>query len=321
VCANKKRRPVAGIAVNSYFYLKFTNLLNPLSTFSKNMRSRSHIIAMLVEDISDPFFSAIARIIEEEAHRHGYRIFYSSTGNDGAIAKDVLKVYRDARADAYIIAPPSGIDEEIAALTKEPHPVVLFDRYLPSLAGNRVIVDNHNGSVLAIKHLWMYGYRRVGFVTLDSEQTQMADRLSGYMDCTGKFNLPSLVLRIPFGTAPARATHEIGSFLREQAPDAVVFATHYLAVSGLRAITGLGLAIPDDIAVIGFDDSPYFTLCSPSVTAIAQPVQAIAQTIIRHLIPYLSGQAKCLPEETTVLPVNLIIRQSTVRRKASPAHK
>jgi len=273
----------------------------------------NHIIAMLVEDISDPFFSAVARIIEEDAHRRGYRIFYSSTGNDGAIANDLIKAYRDIRVDAYIMAPPPGVDDAVRALMEEQIPVIFFDRFIPGLAGTRVVVDNGNGSLLAIQHLLGNGYQRIGFVTLDSGQTQMADRLGGYTGCTKKFGLPDLILRIPFGTAPARATREIQLFLEDQAPDAVVFATHYLAVSGLRAITNLGLAIPDDIAVIGFDDSAFFTLCSPAITAVAQPIRSIAQTVLQHLIPCLCGEVQSPPEQTIVLPVSLVIRQSTVR--------
>src|SRR5579859_6159427 len=164
----------------------------PKTSDSPKTSGSSHIIAMLVEDISDPFFSAIARIIEEEAPRHDCRIFYSSTGNADNIAKDLIKVYRDTRIDACIIAPPPGIDDEISALMTDNIPVILFDRYIPGLPGCKVIVDNYHGSVLAIKHLLQNGYQRIGFVTLDSTQTQMADRLAGYTDCIKKFRLPSL---------------------------------------------------------------------------------------------------------------------------------
>lgn len=275
------------------------------------MRLNSHIIAMLVEDISDPFFSAVARIIEEQAHRHGYRIFYSSTGNDDAAARDLLKVYRNAAADAYIIAPSAGIGVEIMGLIEQGRPVVCFDRYIPGVPVKTVVVDNAHASVLAVRHLWQNDYRRIAFVTLESGGTQMLQRLDGYMDCAGGLGLPTLIHRIPFGVAPAIMTHRVRTFLEQEMPDAVIFATNYLAVSGLRAISALGMTIPDDIAVLGFDDSPYFALCSPSITAIAQPVPAIAKAIIDHIIPYLTGMTINLPE-TTILPVSLIARQSTV---------
>lgn len=271
------------------------------------MRLNSHIIAMLVEDISDPFFSAIARIIEEQAHQQGYKIFYSSTGNDDTVARDLIKVYRNAAAGAFIIAPTAGIGPEIAALRQEGIPLVCFDRYIPGIPVKKVIVDNKQASILAVRHLWENDYRRIAFVTIDSNQTQMTQRLEGYLESISRQYFPSLIFRIPFGLAPAIMTHRIGAFLQLEAPDAVIFATNYLAVSGLRAMSALGANIPDDIAVLGFDDSPYFAFCSPSITAIAQPVQAIAQTILE----YLTGTDTGRPD-TTILPVTLVARQSTV---------
>ncbi len=94
-----------------------------------------------------------------------------------------------------------------------------------------------------------------------------------------------------------------------------VFARqNYLTISSLRTITNLGLGIPQDIAVIGFDDSAYYSLCSPSITAIAQPIPAIAQTVIQCLIPFLSVRTGNLPEQKIVLPVDLVVRQSTIRK-------
>ena len=266
---------------------------------------------MLVEDISDPFFSGVARIIEERAHQRGYKIFYSSTGNDDGVARDLLRVYRSAGAGAYIIAPSAGIGPEIAALAEEGAPVICFDRYIPGLRVKKVIVDNLHASVLAVRHLWQNNYRRIAFVTLDSGQTQMAQRHDGYTDCIVRLQLPSLIQRIPFGVAPAIMAHRIRAFLQVEVPDAVIFATNYLAAGGLRSISALGMRIPEDIAVLGFDDSPFFALCSPSITAIAQPVRAIAETILDHLLPYLTGVVVNRPE-TTVLPVTLVARQSTV---------
>src|SRR5690349_20773319 len=81
---------------------------------AKSLRTgKSRIICMLVEGISGPFFSSIARIIEEKAHQHDYKIFYSSTNNDTAITRELIKVYRDSQVDGYIIAPPPGIEEDI----------------------------------------------------------------------------------------------------------------------------------------------------------------------------------------------------------------
>ena len=281
---------------------------------AKSLRTgKSRIIGMLVEGISDPFFASIARIIEEKAHQHDYKIFYSSTKNDAAITKELIKVYRDTQVDGYIIAPPPGIEEDIRGLMEDDLPVVLFDRHFPGLATHNVVVDNFSGSFQAIQHFLQNGYENIGFVTLDSRQTQMTDRLNGYTKAMKENKLDKWVLKIAYGTENSLAVAKIKSFLKKNPLlDAVLFATNYLAISGLEAIDDLGLSIPEDIGVIGFDDNTHFSLFSPSITAIAQPVQMISEEAVRKLMICLSGKEKDLPKETTVLPVKLIERESAV---------
>jgi LacI family transcriptional regulator len=147
----------------------------------------------------------------------------------------------------------------------------------------------------------------------------MTDRLNGYIKTVKDNRLDKYVLKIPFGTENSAAVAKIKSFLKKNAGlDAVLFATNYLAISGLEAIDELGLSIPGDIGVIGFDDNTHFGLFSPSITAIAQPVQMISEEVVRKMMMCLSGKEKEMPKETTVLPVRLIERDSavTVERRA-----
>lgn len=281
---------------------------------AKSLRTgKSKIIGMLVEGISDPFFASIARIIEEKAHQYDYKIFYSSTSNDAAITKELIKVYRDTQVDGYIIAPPPGIEEDVKALMDDGFPVVLFDRYFPDLSTHNIVVDNFSGSFQAIQHFLQNGYRNIGFVTLDSRQTQMTDRLNGYNQAIKDNKLNKYVLKIPFGTEHGLAVEKIKSFLQKNPGlDAVLFATNYLAISGLHAINGMDLSIPDDMGMIGFDDNTHFGLFSPAITAVAQPVQVISEETILKLMSCLSGKEKNKAKETIVLPVKLVVRESSV---------
>ena len=276
------------------------------------------IIAMLVEGIADPFFSDIARIIGEQAGREGYKIFYSGTGNDPSVTSELIRVYRDTNVDAFIIAPPPGIQQEIADLISDGIPVVLFDRYFPGLATSNVIVDNFNGSMLAVEHLLQNDYKKIGFITIDSAQTQMTSRLQGYYTAMQQHHLETSILKLSFGLDSAVAAAEIKNFLqRHPQLQAIIFATNYLAISGLQAIAAMQLTIPGDLAVVGFDDTPYFSLFSPSITAVAQPVRAISHQVIDNLIGYLSGRTPVLPQQTTILPVDLIVRQSSVSKNST----
>ncbi|HEY8956288.1 LacI family DNA-binding transcriptional regulator [Chitinophaga sp.] len=281
---------------------------------AKSLRTgKSNIIGMLVEDISDPFFSGISRGIEAIAYNHKYKIFFASTENDTEKTKVLIKLFRERQVDGYIMAPPSGVEDEIKALMDDNVPVILFDRYLPSLNTSTVIIDNYSGSYQAVKHLLENGYSNIAFITLNSEQTQMHARLQGYIKAVEDSLCDPIVARLPYKSGYQAGTEKlIQEFIKEhEKVDAIIFATNYLAINGLKAIRDLGLAIPGDIAVIGFDDNTHFNLFSPSITAVAQPIEEIAQEVVQQLLNALSDERESKKRRTVTLPVKLIVRDSS----------
>ena len=279
---------------------------------------KSNIIGMLMEDIADPFFSTIARGVEANAYEHGYKIFYASTENSTEKTRELINTFRSRQVDGYIIAPPPGIEEDIQSLINDHLPVVLFDRYLPALDTIDVIVDNYAGSYEAVKHLLNNGYENIGFVTLDSKQTQMADRLRGYRKALKEKKKLICIQQLPYAIASHESTHIIKKFLQKHTQlDAILFATNYLAIGGLEAIADLGLRVPGDLALVGFDDNTHFRLFRPSITAVAQPVKEIAVEIVKALLHELSQNNKATKKTTIVLPTELIIRNSSEAKHAT----
>src|SRR5688572_2061812 len=215
---------------------------------AKSLRTgRTNIIGMLVEDISDPFFSSISRGVESIAYKHGYKIFYTSTENDTEKTKALIKVFRDRQVDGYIIAPPPGIETDVESLMDDHIPVILFDRYLPGLTTSNVIIDNFSGSFKAVKHLEENGFSNIAFITIESDQTQMSDRLQGYIKGVEKLQEKPIVQKLPYRLSHDLSAEEMVSNFIKQNPEvgAIIFATNYLAINGLKAIKELGLNIPD----------------------------------------------------------------------------
>lgn len=284
---------------------------------AKSLRTgRTNIIGMLVEDISDPFFSSISRGVEKLAYKHGYKIFYSSTENDTDKTKALIKVFRERQVDGYIIAPPPGIENEVKALMDDHVPVILFDRYFRSLTTSTVIIDNFSGSYKAVKHLEENGFSNIGFITIESDQTQMNDRLQGYLKAVEERKQKALVQKLPYQLSHDLAAEEmVRKFLKQHpALDAILFATNYLAINGLKAITGMGLTVPDDIGVVGFDDNTHFNLFSPSITAVAQPIREISEEVVKQLIDALSDAEESKKRRMVILPVKLVVRNSSISR-------
>lgn len=282
---------------------------------AKSLRvGKSKVIAMLVEGIDDPFFSSITRIVEKEMSRKGYKTFFASTENDPELTEDLIRVFRDAQVDGYIIVPPPDIEDSLISLIKDKVPMVLFDRYFPGLETCNVIVNNFQGTYDAMQHFFKLGYKHIGFVTLDSSQIQMAERLKGYKKAMREKHLSTCVQKISFGLRQdqKKITNIIKGFLvKNNHLEAVLFATNYLSINGLEATRILKIKIPDDMAVIGFDDNAHFPLFSPAITAIAQPIKELSEQVVKQLITRLNGQEAQVPNKTIVLPTKLIVREST----------
>jgi len=285
---------------------------------AKSLRTgKTNVIGLIIEDISNPFFATVAWMIEKQAFTRGYRILYCSTDNDTAKTKDLITMFREWHLDGYIIAPPAGVEPEIEALLKSEIPTVLFDRYLPELSTDYIVVDGEDGAYQATRHLLEQGFTRVAFVTTESEQTQMNARLHGYQRAMHERALPPRVQRVAlaFGGNHAQSVAEIRSFLTENPDfDAAVFANNSLTLYALEAISELSLRIPQDLAVVSFDDNDLFRFYSPAITAVTQPVAALAEAAISVMLDKLSGNKGLAskPQQLT-LPLELIVRKSSFR--------
>lgn len=271
---------------------------------------KTNIIGFLVDDISRPFFSNLARFIDEKAAKNGYKIIYSSTRNSKKKAIELLQIFQDRHVDGYIIALPEGLETEVETLTRINKPVVLFDRYFPELNTDYVVINNEESTYNATRHLIENGYDHVGFVTIDTIEQQMLDRLKGYENAVAGQN--ASILKINY-SSPSNAIPQIIKYLKEQKQlDAVIFSANYLCVDGLRSIQQLGIRIPEDLAVVSFDDFELLEFSSPAITAVAQPLEEIAENIMAILLERLNDPKSVHECRHVILPTVLKVRNSSV---------
>ncbi|TGE05221.1 LacI family DNA-binding transcriptional regulator [Hymenobacter fodinae] len=285
---------------------------------AKSLRTgKTHVIGLVVEDISNPFFATVAWLIEKQAFERGYRIIYCSTDNDPTKSKELISMFRERHVDGFIIVPSEGIEEEVSTILREQTPTVLFDRFLPKLPTNYIVVDGAQGTYTATQHLLEQGFRNIAFVTTDSTQTQMEARLNGYVRALEEQQLLPLVKRVAASKDSEHLIADIQDFIKDnRACDAIIFSTNYLSIYGLEAISRLQLRIPQDLAVISYDDHDLFRLYTPAITVIAQPVESIAKNVIDILLEQLqqpSDQA-IANNHSIVLPTALIVRKSSIRQ-------
>lgn len=290
---------------------------NPNSAARMLRTGKSKTIGLIVEDISNYFFGNMAKVIEQEAHRHGYNIFFSSTESDNNTARALIEKMRNSSVDGLIITATQGLGEDLLKLEKDNLPFVLIDRLIPGVGANYVVIDNYKGAYELTKHLLDNGYRKIGFVSITGGMTQMLDRKRGYTDALSGYkagvsnrNILEVQHRSNEKTLAAIKKY----ITANPGIDAIFFSTNYLGVLGIEALQCCRRNIPEDIAVVSFDDNDLFRLMTPGITVAAQPVKELANRSIDMLLSLIKKGQKQGVQTGVVIPPSIIIRQSTPRK-------
>lgn len=279
---------------------------------------QTKIIGLLVEDISNNFFALLAKTIEDEAELFGYRVVYCSTENNNTKGQELLKMLAQRQVDGFLITPTQGMHKDIERLAEQQKPMVLMDRFFPDLDVPHVLVDNYDGVMKGMKHLLAKGYQRIGFVTVNLPLNQMQQREDAYNDAIagaarGKQKRKKFLLQLDYNAPKEKFLQQIIRFIREEQLDAVFFATNYLGILGLESIREAGLRIPDDLAIICFDDHDIFRLYLPGITVIQQPVEELGRKAVHLLMEQLGKSKTGATKKQVQLAAKFVVRGSTVR--------
>ncbi|MEH6407960.1 MAG: LacI family DNA-binding transcriptional regulator [Leeuwenhoekiella sp.] len=291
----------------------------PNSSAQSLRTGKSKTIVFMAENISDPFFSAIAKEMEEVAYNNGYKIIYCSTENNKKRAIELISLFQDRQIDAFIITPPEDFEYEIKELVEQEQQVImLFDRHYNDIIHNYVVLDNYNGVRVALEPLIEQGFKNILYVGLDSDISPMVERQEAYLETLKDNNLKPRILLTPFkDIKTGRINTTLKDYFKnDTSVDAILFASNGLAICGLRVLKELNIKIPDEIAVVTFDDRDLFELYTPSISVFAQPVSQLANALIEGTLQLLNSK-KDKPELfQKILSGNLIIRDSSKKRKA-----
>ena len=283
---------------------------------AKGLRTgKTNIIGLMVEDISNPFYAGIAKEIEDKAFQNNYKIIYCSTENNQDRAKEFLTMFTNLGVDGCIIAPTMGIEKEIADLVEIGMNVVLFDRKYGDVPTDVVMIDNQDGVYNAVEHLISRGYRKIALIALALDKPEKEDRIIGYLNAMNKHGLDAHCFPLPFKPNFHDYVKDIRKILeKENDFDAIVFGTNYLGIGGLEVVTDMELSIPEDIAMVCFDDHDLFRIHKPNITVVAQPIEQIAQEIMKTLLNRMKKRDDKQENKLISLPTNLIARDSTQKK-------
>ena len=277
---------------------------------------KTDAIGLVVPEIREPFFAELASAVEDEADRHGYTIFISSTRS--ARAREIASLHRlrDHHVDGLIMLTNTPDDGSLAKLIGKRRNVVLLDEDIPSVNVPKVFVENEQGAHLATRHLIEAGHRRIGFLGGPLGLLSSSERHAGYVRAMNEAGLPVDESQIRRGSfAPDFARQATLELVALKSPPTALFASSdYLALGALRGLREAGVTIPGDISFVSFDDTLIGDMLTPALTAIRQPVAALGRHGFQALYALMNRRPAA---KLTRLPVELIERESVAppRRK------
>ena len=276
---------------------------------------RTEAIGLVVPEIREPFFAELASAVEDEADRHGYTIFISSTRSDRGREIASLNRLRDHHVDGLIMLTNTPDDGSLAAEIGKRRNVVLLDEDIPGVKVPRVFVENSEGAQRATQYLIARGHRAIAFLGGPLGLFTSEERFAGYAAVMREAGLSLEEQHLHRGSFSADlAEQAVMAMAAARRPPTAIFASSdYLAIGAMRGLRRAGLVVPRDMSLVSFDDTPLSAMLTPALTAIQQPIEALGRHGFQAL--YALMQRKRAPKLTR-LPVTLIERDSVASPRA-----
>jgi LacI family transcriptional regulator len=273
---------------------------------------RSRLVGVVVPEISNPFFASLVHGIEEQAADSNYELVLVSSSEDKATEQRRIQALIDRQIDGLIVVPSS--DDSFSALREtrgDLPPTVLVDRGCRSPGVDTVGAECVAGALAATRHLIELGHRDIAVLAHSLSLANIRTRVDGYMQALDEASLAPRA-RVCVGGHDLdglRGAIEQDLY-RADRPTAIFALTNVAALAAIKAVRALGLDIPGDVSIVGFDDFDWMCALRPYLTTVAQPVDEFASAAWRLLMQRLSGAAKA--EEVRIeLPCALKVREST----------
>ncbi len=279
------------------------------------VKRQTRTIGLIIPDITNPFFPEVARGIEDGAQERGYSVFLCNTNWEDARERQYLELLAEKRVDGLVVAPISNVVDAVRGRQYGSIPVVYVSNAPQGTARSFVVIDNVRGAYLATRHLIDSGYRRIGFIGAVEGSLSIDERMEGYKVALRERGLAVSERYIKLGhfrqetgAAVIRGMIEEGDY-----PEAVFAENDLLALGVIQGVQGMGLAVPRDVAVVGFDDIPFAGFQEVQLTTVCQPKYHMGKTAVGLLLDEIgSGRPRSGAARQVVLEPELIVRKTSL---------
>lgn len=276
---------------------------------ASGLRSKkSNTLALILTDITNPFFTTIARGVEDTAGHAGYTVIFCNTDESLSKEKKYVHMLLEKRVDGIILVPALSTADSVNLIQKHDIPVVVLDRKIPHVEVDTVRCDSEKGAYELTCLLISLGHRSIALINGPTGVSTSRDRLSGYRKAFKEANVAYQKQLVFSGAFTKESGYELSlKALSSQPNPTAIFATNnFIATGALEAIYQIGMRIPEDIALVGFDDSPV----SATLTVAAQPAYEMGRLATEILVKNLEGTVP-EPHQEVLLTAEIKIRQSS----------
>lgn len=271
------------------------------------VQGKTRTVAAVLSDITNPFFTRLARGVEDVAQEQDYTLFIGNTDESLAKEKHYVDTLISRQTDGLLLS-PSGENGHLRELQQHNIPLVLIDRKVENVRADVVRGDSFSGGLQLTEHLLEQGYREVAFLGGKPGVSSLEDRLAGYRSAMEEANLKSKDVL-------GNYTRESGEQIVEELigdsalPEAIVAANNLVALGAFRALRRHGYEVPRDVALVCFEDIEVAAMIDPFLTVVDQPSYEMGRTAMRMLLNRLEGGAG--PPQEKVFPLELVVRRSS----------
>jgi DNA-binding LacI/PurR family transcriptional regulator len=277
-------------------------------------RNQTSMLGMIIPDVTNPFFPAVVRGVEDVAYKRSYRVVLCNTDNDPGKELSYFNELRSYRTAGLLVIPAaeSLITEQLKAMATSGPPVVCMDRQPEGWDGDVVLVANEAGANSATRHLLRMGHRRLAVVTGPLHVTNAVERLRGFRRALKEAKVHIEPEYIQEARFDRHSGYEAAMRVLRMLPrPTAIFACNDLMAFGvLLAARELNLRCPEDLSIVGFDNLDFTEFTAPALTTVHQPGYQLGATAARLLVERIDGLKA--PPRTIVLPTDLKIRNSVV---------
>jgi DNA-binding LacI/PurR family transcriptional regulator len=271
--------------------------------------SVSDVLGLIISDIENPFFISVVRGVEDTAYVSQMSVVLCNTDENPAKQQMYLRVMQAERVAGLIIS-PTNVNEDFTELRQLGIPVILLDRRTDKFETDAVTIDNVGGAYLAVKHLVDLGYERIGTIGGSPHLTTGRERYEGYRKALNAAGLKIDEKLVKIGDFKTDSGYQLASELINlpRPPQAIFVANNLMTLGALRVLRENNVRVPQDVALVGFDDMPWSSELCPPLTAISQPTYELGQETVHLLLRRLANPDA--PIRTVTLQPRLIVRES-----------